>query len=73
MMLAEEPEAPKALRIQRTDHPCYFLGDHDDPNWKDLCSGVCHHPSQVGRVCHWTAARARECDLFEPSRYRKLG
>lgn len=46
-------------------HPCAMLRADYPPGYtaKD-CQGVCSHPSQDGRVCHWVPPVAPQCPVF---------
>lgn len=67
---AVEPIKPKAehkiIKVA-AGHPCRFLDLTAPPQFRaGECQGLCRHPGQNGRICHWAPAVAKQCGYFDP-------
>lgn len=52
-------------------HPCAMLKAESPSGYTARdCQGMCGHPTQEGRVCHWGAPVAAQCPVFVP-RFRQ--
>lgn len=65
-----EPIKPKAehkiIKVA-AGHPCRFLDLTAPPQFRSgECQGLCRHPGQNGRICHWAPAVAKQCGYFDP-------
>jgi hypothetical protein len=62
------PAPPRPNRVAAVPgHPCVHLrAEYPTGYSAATCQGSCSHPSQDGRICHWTAAVAVQCPVFEP-------
>jgi uncharacterized protein DUF6290 len=55
-------------RVPSGPHPCLHLSIVIPAPLVGQCQGMCQHPSQKGRPCHWAPGLAQSCPIFEGKR-----
>ena len=66
-ILPTKAKAEDRIIKESPGHPCRFLDASTPPHYRaGDCAGMCRHPAQNGRICHWQPNVAKQCSYFDP-------